>query len=131
MLSVAEALTRITAAFAPLPAETVGLTGALGGVGNVGGDPLFVDPIGPDTLPGTEDDDLRLQSGSPCIDAADNTAVPPDDTDLDEDGDVSERLPLDLDGTPRFVKSLERAYQRMWETFVEGSAPRRIEVAEG
>jgi molybdopterin molybdotransferase len=32
MLSVAEALTRITAAFAPLPAETVGLTGALGRV---------------------------------------------------------------------------------------------------
>jgi molybdopterin molybdotransferase len=32
MLSVAEALARITAAFAPLPAETVGLTGALGRV---------------------------------------------------------------------------------------------------
>ncbi len=32
MLSVAEALTRITAAFEPLPAETVGLTGALGRV---------------------------------------------------------------------------------------------------
>ncbi len=32
MLSVAEALARITAAFEPLPAETVGLTGALGRV---------------------------------------------------------------------------------------------------
>jgi molybdopterin molybdotransferase len=32
MLSVAEALTRITSAFAPLPAETVGLTEALGRV---------------------------------------------------------------------------------------------------
>ncbi|MHA1153258.1 MAG: molybdopterin molybdotransferase MoeA [Alphaproteobacteria bacterium] len=32
MLSVEEALTRITAAFEPLPAETVGLTGALGRV---------------------------------------------------------------------------------------------------
>ena len=32
MLSVAEALARITAAFDPLPAETVGLTGALGRV---------------------------------------------------------------------------------------------------
>ena len=33
--------------------------------------------------------------------------------------------------TPRFVGNLERAYEHMWETFGEGSAPRRIEVAEG
>ena len=53
-----------------------GLTGALGGEGNIGDDPLFVDPDGPDGVPGTEDDDLRLGVGSPCIDAADNTALP-------------------------------------------------------
>ena len=40
------------------------------------------------------------------------------------------RLSEPLFDTPRFVKNLERAYQRMWERFVEGSAPRRIEVAE-
>jgi|GEM_PF-3325961 len=30
-------------------------------------DPLFVSPLGVDGLPGTEDDDLRLSSTSPCI----------------------------------------------------------------
>ena len=52
-----------------------GLAG-LNGLHNIGDDPLFVDPDGPDGVPGTEDDDLRLSNGSPCIDAADNTAVP-------------------------------------------------------
>jgi predicted outer membrane repeat protein len=32
-------------------------------------DPQFVDPNGPDGLAGTEDDDLSLRPGSPCIDA--------------------------------------------------------------
>ncbi len=80
-----------------------GLTGALGGDGNIGDDPSFVDPDGPDDIPGTQDDNLRLLPGSPCIDAGDNTAVPPDTADLDGDGDTSERTPLDLDLTPRFV----------------------------
>ncbi len=31
--------------------------------------------------------------------------------------------------TPRFVRNLERAYGRMWERFVEGGGPRRIEGA--
>ena len=39
------------------------------GVGNLNSDPLFVDPNGPDGIAGTLDDDLRLQPGSPCIDA--------------------------------------------------------------
>ena len=78
------------------------------GQGNISIDPLFMrmpDP-GPDGLWGTADDDygdLQLQSGSPCIDAADNTAVPPDVADLDGDGDTTERTPLDLVGVPRFV----------------------------
>ncbi len=67
-----------------------GLTGDLGGIGNIGDDPLFVDPDGKDDLPGTEDDDLHLLPGSPCIDAADNTAVP-------------KGIDTDLDGNPRFV----------------------------
>ncbi|MHC4990181.1 MAG: right-handed parallel beta-helix repeat-containing protein, partial [Planctomycetota bacterium] len=44
------------------------------GPGNLGADPKFADALGPDGLPGTADDDLRLKTGSPCIDAADNTA---------------------------------------------------------
>ncbi len=80
-----------------------GWTGALGGTGNTGNDPLFIDADGPDDIPGTDDDDLRLQAGSSGIDAGDNTAVPPDVADLDGDGDTDERTPLDLDGNPRFV----------------------------
>lgn len=53
-----------------------GLTGSLGGTGNVDADPLFVDELGPDGLPGTGDEDFRLLSGSPAIDAGNNAAVP-------------------------------------------------------
>ncbi|MHC4120303.1 MAG: choice-of-anchor Q domain-containing protein [Planctomycetota bacterium] len=42
------------------------------GRGNMDSHPLFVDPDGPDGLIGTEDDNLRLQDGSPCIDAGNN-----------------------------------------------------------
>ncbi len=58
-------------------------TGTLGGVGNSGLDPLFVDPDGADDLPGTEDDDLRLSPGSPAINAGDPnvTGLPPLDLD--------------------------------------------------
>jgi hypothetical protein len=55
--------------------------GGRNGAGNIDADPLFVDPIG---------DDFALGEGSPCIDAADNTAVP--------DGVLT-----DLAGNDRFV----------------------------
>ena len=48
-----------------------GWTGNLGGFGNIGDDPLFVDPAGPDGIPGTLDDDLHLADGSPCVNRAD------------------------------------------------------------
>ena len=78
------------------------LTGRLGGVGNIGDEPLFVDSDGADDLPGTEDDDLRLLPGSPCIDAGNNWGVPMDEFDYDEDGLLCELFPVDLDGNPRF-----------------------------
>ena len=65
------------------------------GVGNISLDPLFVDPLGPDGLVGTEDDDLRLRFGSPCIDTGTNSppgGLPTEDLEgrprvLDGDGD--------------------------------------------
>ena len=48
--------------------------GGYSGDGNINADPLFVDGDGPDNVPGTEDDNLRLLSYSPCTDAGDNFA---------------------------------------------------------
>ena len=47
--------------------------------------------------------DLRLQAGSPCIDAGKNDAVPADVFDLDGDGDITEPVPFDLQGLLRFL----------------------------
>jgi hypothetical protein len=60
-----------------------------GGGTNISSDPLFVDANGPDNISGTEDDNLRLLSDSPCIDAGDNNSVPLGVT-------------SDPDGNPRF-----------------------------
>lgn len=59
-----------------------------GGTGILSDDPLFIDPNGLDNVAGTEDDNLRLLPGSPCIDAGNNNVVPAD-------------LLVDLDGLPR------------------------------
>lgn len=79
------------------------IQGGYAGTGNIDADPLFADPDGPDNLFGTEDDDLRLSAGSPCIDAGDNTALPADTADLDNDGNTIEPIPFDLDGSIRIV----------------------------
>lgn len=80
-----------------------GWNGSLGGVGNSGADPLFVDADGADNVFGTVDDDLRLASGSLAIDTGRNSAVPLDAADLDDDGNTSELTPLDLDLKARFT----------------------------
>ena len=67
--------------FGPATVAYSDVHGGWPGIGNIDADPLFVDP---------ENGDYRLQAGSPCIDAADNTAVPKGTT-------------TDLDGNPRFV----------------------------
>ncbi len=79
------------------PATTVNYSDVQGGwpgEGNIDADPLFVDAA---------NGDLHLSTDSPCIDAGDNTAVPADTADLDEDGDTDEPIPVDLDGNPRSV----------------------------
>ncbi len=61
------------------------IQGGWPGTGNIDADPLFVDPA---------NGDYHLSAGSPCIDGADNTAVPAGVT-------------TDLDGNPRFVDDLD------------------------
>jgi hypothetical protein len=73
------------------------------GVGNINADPRFVDANGPDGIIGTEDDNLRLLSNSPCIDKGNNASVPADTADLDGDANTTEQIPLDLDLRPRFA----------------------------
>lgn len=75
----------------------------LPGVGNQNGAPIFVDPLGPDGVAGTLDDDYRLAPGSPGIDAGENTLVGQDLGDVDGDGRTDELVPLDLLGNSRFV----------------------------
>jgi hypothetical protein len=58
-----------------------GLSGKLGGTGNIGSDPLFLN---------AGSHDFHLQSNSPCVNAGDSSAVPFD-------------LNKDLDGGPRFL----------------------------
>jgi len=55
-------------------------------------DPVFVDSAG---------GDFRLDGCSPAIDIGSNGAIPTDTADLDNDGDVSEQIPYDLDGDSR------------------------------
>ncbi len=51
--------------------------------------------------------DLRLKPDSPAIDAGANGRVPADIVGLDGGGDAVGRMPLDLDGNPRFMDAPE------------------------
>jgi len=77
------------------------IQGGWAGVGNLDADPLFVLPKGLDGVAGTEDDNLRLATGSPCLDQGSNALLPEDSADLDGDGNLNESLPFDLDGNAR------------------------------
>ena len=65
------------------------VAGGYPGTGNIAVNPFFVHPLGGDGMVGTDDDNLRLLPGSPCIDAADNFSVPVD-------------IVADRDGNDRF-----------------------------
>jgi len=67
---------------------------------NLDADPMYADPDGPDNIPGTPDDDLRLLSGSPSIDAG-NNSYNSTDTDLAgqpriSDGDGDRQAIIDM-----------------------------------
>ncbi len=56
-----------------------GSSDANAGPGNINQTPLFVDasaPAGPDGILGTADDGLRLEPGSPALNAGDNSVIP-------------------------------------------------------
>jgi hypothetical protein len=57
--------------------------GGTGSVGDTAQNPKFIDADGPDDLPGNEDDNLRLQQDSPCINHGTNEHVPTGSEDLD------------------------------------------------
>ncbi len=65
------------------------------GVGNIDDDPRFVAA-----------DNARIRGDSPCVDTGDNTAIPPDAFDLDDDGDTAESTPFDLDGDERIAEGV-------------------------
>jgi hypothetical protein len=77
--------------------------GGWAGTGNIDADPLFVNADGWDGVIGTLDDNLRLLSDSPCVDAGDNTIFANDTADLDADSNTTEPTPLDLDNRPRYA----------------------------
>ncbi|MFN0205503.1 MAG: immunoglobulin domain-containing protein [Planctomycetota bacterium] len=79
-----------------------GLTGSLGGSGNLSIDPKLVSARGADLIAGTADDDLRLTAFSPCVDAGNNSLVTADLADLDNDLNIIESTPLDPAQQPRF-----------------------------
>lgn len=68
------------------------IQGGWSGEGNIDEDPLFVDANGADNIIGTEDDYPALLSGSACIDAGDNNAVPID-------------IVTDINGNPRIINN--------------------------
>lgn len=73
------------------------------GPGNFGDSPQFINPLGPDGLPGTGDEDFTPGPNSPLLDRAEDASIPQDVLDLDGDGNTTELIPLDLLGGSRFV----------------------------
>jgi len=88
------------------------IRGGWEGLNNIDEDPLFVDQLGPDHVPGTEDDDLRLVPVSPCIDSGDP-------------GYVASPNETDLGGNPRIVNGLLDigAYEFQGNVYVDDDAP--------
>ncbi|MFM9956720.1 MAG: FG-GAP-like repeat-containing protein [Phycisphaerales bacterium] len=72
------------------------LTGTAAITALINANPHFEDPLGPDALIGTTDDDFRLRPNSHAIDRGNPALLPADETDMDADGDTAEPIPYDL-----------------------------------
>jgi predicted outer membrane repeat protein len=75
-----------------LDVSSCDVRGGFPGEGNISSDPLL-------------EADLSPADGSPVIDGGDPTLIPKDTADLDQDGDLEEPLPFDLNGTPRIQRA--------------------------
>lgn len=71
------------------------------GPGNMTSNPLFVDPDGPDNIPGNLDDDFHFLPNAPGINSADSLDMVRDRFDRNNNGDTTEIFPFDLDLNPR------------------------------
>lgn len=72
-----------------------------GGAGNNATNPLFVSALGADGTAGNFDDNLHVVGNSPMIDSANNSNLPGDIVDIDQDGNFAEACPLDMDRNAR------------------------------
>ncbi len=71
-----------------------------------GTDPRFRSGVTASATP-TINGDFRLFAASPAVDAGDDFSLENDTADLDEDGDVDEEWPYDLDGHTRVIGDLD------------------------
>ena len=78
----------------------------MGGVGHRSVNPLFIDL----------EEEWEPFALSPAVDAGNNNDVPRDTWDVDRDGDLFERLPLDCLGNPRFVDAGPAPNTGVWES---------------
>jgi hypothetical protein len=94
------------------------IQGGYAGIGNISGDPLFVNAAG---------GDYGLQDGSPCRDTGNRSLLPSDAQDLDGDGNTTESLSRDLDMLRRIVNDQvdmgAYEWQRTCLTDISPSAP--------
>jgi hypothetical protein len=77
------------------------IQGSWPGLGNVDEAPDFVSPGARGIEGEWFEGDYRLNPTSPLIDSGDQTQRPVDELDLDADGNTTELLPVDLDGSVR------------------------------
>jgi hypothetical protein len=73
------------------------LQGGWAGTGNFNADPAFQS---------AGSNDFKLSAVSPCLDAGNTDGLPPDEGDLDWDGDTGEDVPKDLARKPRVYGGL-------------------------
>jgi hypothetical protein len=74
--------------------------GGFTGAGNLNVDPLFLEPINPSKNPSTAGN-FKLWGHSPGNNKGNNSFLSTDLNDLDDDGNTTEILPVDLNGNPR------------------------------